>query len=751
MRWLLLIGIATTAHAAPALLGVPIAPEVDGKTVAAEVARRGFFASGGPEAWPVGAGACAGCHPDVAREWGQSAHRFSSFNNPYYRISVEDFRAERGAAASKFCANCHEPSLVDSLTTIDVSSRAAQAGVTCLLCHSAHSAGLHGNGDLKISVDEVPLTRGEHGARVRRPILGDARLCGACHKVGLDPEITQDRWLRGQDDYDPWQASSASGHGAGAVWRATEVKRCQDCHMPLVPASTAEAGAKNGVIRSHRFLGGNGALAVLRGDEAFAVAEQRFLQGAVSVDAFWERRAGRPPSAADEPVRDALVVVMRARRVGHRFPGGTMDSNQAWLEVEAFDAAGQLLASSDEHMIRAQAVDDDGAPIARRDPQHMRGVAFDTSLSPSDPQAVRFALPPSTTRATVRLRYRKFSAEYAARACGFVKDPAARARCLAPPIVDIARAEAHPDDAPPSDWTQLLDRGLALAGALVDHADEAEPWLARARAAAPHRAEPLLGYARLHAATGRTDEAVAAARAAAAIDPRHPAAAYLEAGALEKAYRQKAALPAAERLLALQPDDRAALAMAARIRGVIGDAKGALDAADRLIAVDPFLDEGWYQRTLALRELGRAPEASAAEREYLRRRVAVEVDLQLRDKLRARRPLAVDESVPVHTHTLTRISRRQRLRACSRSSAHSPRRSPSASSMSRPRARHASTRPPRLAVPIGSAPNAARSFTPSLPTTNNARSAPTPTAYHSTRPTRKTSKVSSARWSICSI
>src|SRR4051812_25863276 len=73
-----------------------------------------------------GAEPCAGCHADVAAQWTASAHHFSSFNNPYYRVSVEEFRAERGAKSSRFCAGCHEPALIATglvdRPTVDVSS-----------------------------------------------------------------------------------------------------------------------------------------------------------------------------------------------------------------------------------------------------------------------------------------------------------------------------------------------------------------------------------------------------------------------------------------------------------------------------------------------------------------------------------------------------------------------------------------------------------------------------------------------------
>jgi hypothetical protein len=68
--------------------------------------------------------------------------------------------------------------------------------------------------------------------------------------------------------------------------------------------------------------------------------------------------------------------------------------------------------------------------------------------------------------------------------------------------------------------------------------------------------------------------------------------------------------------------------------------------------IDPDAEEGHYQRALALRELGRPGEAEAAEEAYLERRVAVEENLTLRGRFRARNPGRAEEAVGVHTHAL---------------------------------------------------------------------------------------------------
>ena len=618
--------------------------------VATEVRRRGFYAGD-----PIGAGDCSNCHEDVAAQWAGSAHRFSSFNNPYYRVSVEEFRKEKGFVASRFCGNCHEPTVVASGAIdrrIDRTRPEPQSGVTCAVCHSIIHTDLEGNGRYLVDLRPVPTNRGPHGQRVRPPLMSEPRFCAACHKVGLGPEITGERWLRGQNDYDAWHTSAVAGNGAGSVFRPPATQRCQDCHMPLEPAVRGDAAAKNGMIRSHRFLGANTALPHLRGDGEQEARTAAFLRGKASLALVWSGS-------------DRLDAVLRARGVGHRFPGGTMDSNQVWLEVTALDERGRVLAGSgvaspggelpaDTHLVRVQPVDGNGRPLLRRDPQHMRGVAFDAALTPSDPQVIRYHVPASAARVRARLLYRKFTAAYAGRACAGVP-AASRARCLDLPVVEIAAAELAAGAPPPSDPALLIDWGVALADATADHADEARSPLERARALAPARVEPLLGLGRLALRLGQTDEVVRLGQSALALAPEHPAALLLTTRALLDAYRGPAARAPAERLARRLPVDRNALSLLARARGLDGDARGALEASERLLAIDPESEEGHYQRALALEELGRTGEAEAALSRYDQHRVAVETDLRLRGAWRAQHPGHADESEPCHVHELVAV------------------------------------------------------------------------------------------------
>ena len=284
-------------------LGIEEGPS--NEEVAAEVKRQGFYAGA-----PVGAGDCIGCHHDVAAQWASSAHRFSSFNNPYYRVATDAFREEKGAVASRFCGNCHEPFLVATgamdRPAIDRGTRAAQAGVTCLVCHSIAHVDREGNGRYEADLRPVPTAKGAHGPRLRPALMSQAQFCAACHKVGLGADVTAgERWLRGQNDYDAWHISAVSGNGAGSVYRPEAAKLCQDCHMPLEPAVQGDAGAKNGMVRSHRFLGANTALPHLRGDAEQERRTLENLRGRASLALLWsgtdarrraDARARRRPS-----------------------------------------------------------------------------------------------------------------------------------------------------------------------------------------------------------------------------------------------------------------------------------------------------------------------------------------------------------------------------------------------------------------------------------------------------------------------
>lgn len=579
-----------------------------------------------PAALVQGADACVKCHPTVAAQWRSSAHRLSSFNNPYYAASTRAFRAERGFAASTFCGDCHDPALVAQMADpIDENSREAQAGIACMACHGIVEVDRRGNGLFRAELTG-PKPGPEHAAHVARPLLKTPALCGTCHRVGLPETVTHARWYRGQDEWGDWRDSGYAGRGVPSLFPVAGQKTCTDCHMPRVAADPKERGAKEGMIRSHRFLGANTAVAHLQDDTAQLEATQAFLRDTITL-----RLADGGPGLVD--------VVLHNRGVGHAFPGGTVDSNQVWIEWHAFDADGAVLSRNADHHLRAWPVDADGRLLQTRDVQHQRAVAFDTRLMPGQPRVVRYRIPDGAAQVTARLRYQKFSDDYARFACATLPDGARKDRCLAPPITDMAQAAATLIDGrvpAQRDWSHKAEHAAGLALGLSTHVVQARDLLEGGPALPVVRAK-------IAQALGQTTKVAQIVDALGDDAPNQ--ALWIQATALARAYRTAPALVVAERLVKRLPDDRKVLALVARLRGVSKDPAGALKAAEHLLTIDPECEAGLFQRLLALRELGRPTQA--AEIEWARHRRATETDLALRRKWRAQRTTEGDPSEPV--------------------------------------------------------------------------------------------------------
>ncbi|MDE2662252.1 MAG: tetratricopeptide repeat protein [Gemmatimonadota bacterium] len=368
--------------------------------VRAEVERRGFAADE-----LIGATQCVRCHPDVTAQWATSAHRFASFNNPFYTATIEDMREgsleagpeviahlrefglepdAAGRVKSKWCSGCHDPALMLAGAMdapIDPATVEAQAGLTCLACHAIDR--IHdntGNGNYNIADEqEDPYLFAEaeagtlgaylhdaalkakpsvHMAQLLKPVHSTSEFCATCHKVSLTEPVNNYRWLRGQNEYDAWHDSGVARNASRTFYLPAAARVCQDCHMPPEEAPLGDVSAEDGMVRSHRFLAVNTALPFLRGDTATIRRTEEFLRDEkLRVDIFAIRRGPNddpemgldlsPPSVS--PGETVMFeVVVRNQGVGHTFPGGTNDSNEGWLEFELVDAEGRRIAISGE-------------------------------------------------------------------------------------------------------------------------------------------------------------------------------------------------------------------------------------------------------------------------------------------------------------------------------------------------------------------------------------------------------------------
>jgi Flp pilus assembly protein TadD len=255
---------------------------------------------------------CGECHKDIYDQWKGSMHHFASFNNRFYRSTIEHMQELSGTQGSKWCAGCHDHAVFfngrfDRPIKEQVDTPEAQNGLGCVSCHSiVHVSSSMGNGDFTIKYPPLHRIASSHNPWIRRldsfltylnpephrqtfmqafMRQDSPEFCATCHKVHLDQPVNHYRWLRGFNEYDNWQASGVSGQGARSFYYPDKSSTCADCHMPLV--ASRDPGNKHGQIHSHRFPAANSAIPYVNHDaEQLKVTEDFLTSGFITVDLF---------------------------------------------------------------------------------------------------------------------------------------------------------------------------------------------------------------------------------------------------------------------------------------------------------------------------------------------------------------------------------------------------------------------------------------------------------------------------------
>jgi hypothetical protein len=186
-----------------------------------------FFPSSGqtytgetvPEDYFLDSAACQRCHADIYQQWQSSAHHFSSFNNQWYRKSIEYMQEVDGVDASKWCAGCHDaalffPGKFNTPIKDRIFTPASQAGMGCVVCHSIRRVkSTMGQGDYvleypamhRMMTSSNPLLRNvidfmieenpePHRRTFLKPFMRTqtAEYCSVCHKVVDDRPLNVD-------------------------------------------------------------------------------------------------------------------------------------------------------------------------------------------------------------------------------------------------------------------------------------------------------------------------------------------------------------------------------------------------------------------------------------------------------------------------------------------------------------------------------------------------------------------------------
>jgi len=427
-----------------------------------------------PQRKLMGDEGCAECHAEIAAQAANSMHRFSSFNNPAYRFSVDEARQvllarDGDVQVARLCASCHDqvPLFSGRFDDPDYdpeSDPGGHVGITCIGCHAITGINSpRGNGSYTIAeparypfaFSDNPFLKavnhqlikakpGFHKKTFLKPVHKQAIFCSSCHKVHLPYALNHYRWLRGQDHYDSFLLSGVSGHRVDSFYYPQQaVANCAHCHMPLIAADDPAARDFNQSgrrsVHSHLFPAANTAVPhLLKMTDAGNDLRQGMMRSAARVDIFGIKTGGdingelHAPLRPDIPTlvagqRYLLETVIRTLNIGHQLTQGTTDSNELWLDVkvtaggDVIGRSGKLEADGDvdpwSYFLNAYLLDREGKRIERRNAQDIFVALYDHQIPPGAASVVHYAFTlPADIRGSVsievKLQYRKFDSRF---------------------------------------------------------------------------------------------------------------------------------------------------------------------------------------------------------------------------------------------------------------------------------------------------------------------------------------------------
>jgi tetratricopeptide (TPR) repeat protein len=720
--------------------------------------------------------ACERCHSDIYKQWQSSVHHFSSFNNQWYRKSIEYMQEVDGVEPSKWCAGCHDPALLfsgmmDQPIAESIDKPEARAGLSCMMCHSiVEVKSTMGQGDFRLEYPRLhalaassnPLVRRLHDFVTRlnpephrrvflKPFMREQvpEFCSGCHKVHLDQPLNHYRWIRGFNEYDNWQASGVSGQGARAFYYPATSMMCADCHMPLVPSK--DDGNVDGYVHSHRFPGANTAVPTANEDAAQLLASQKFLQDKqLTVDIFAISPAGtrepqgnlrempkqelsttfavgeeadislpRGPAGEARPITaplgrvdaavrrgdDVLVdVVVRTRKVGHFFPGGTVDAFDVWLELQATDDQGQTIFWSGKvandgkgpvepgaHFYKSLQIDAHGNPINKRNAWASRAVVYVHLIPPGAADTVHFRMHvPENAGEHItlhcKLNYRKFlwwntqfafagmqdaarsnpqvSPDYDDRSVSFTGDiskVSSTAKGIPEvPIIVVAedtkalRVLPHTAATPApeimwsqDDWTRWNDYGIGLF--LQGDLKGAEQAFTEITNMDPQNIDGWTNVGRVRVQEGNTPGAKEVLLKALALKPGLPRANFFYARVLKEEGEYGEAARALAAVLAQFPRDRVVHNELGRVLFLQKRYGDAVKEFQQTLEIDPEDLQANYNLMLCYTGLGDEQRANQHRDRYLRFK-ADESAQALTGSYRQSHPHDNNERQPIHEH-----------------------------------------------------------------------------------------------------
>ena len=252
---------------------------------------------------------CGGCHQAEYAAWKTSVHAHAA-EDTMVRFCMTTEQGLVGPQVSRLCAGCHDP--VNARLGDTTLSPGKVSGVTCLGCHEVtRTIRAGGNADLAVTTQDWTT---DHQARASASLatLRKPEFCAGCHE-----QFVPGNGLLGITTYNEWSFGPFASSPAPTA--------CVDCHFtPTAPGVTDHSVPGGNVYLSGQYNDAGSNAAVL-------AAETQNLQAVMRL-------------GATKNADGSVTVTLHNRGSGHSFPTGVTDIVEPWVELQAVNGSGTVLA-----------------------------------------------------------------------------------------------------------------------------------------------------------------------------------------------------------------------------------------------------------------------------------------------------------------------------------------------------------------------------------------------------------------------
>lgn len=329
---------------------------------------------------------CKDCHPKHYDQWSGSMHAYAS-EDPVFVAMNKRGQRETNNQLGTFCVNCHAPmavklGLTDGTDYDPAKLDSKTKGITCYFCHNVDKVTDDHNNGLQLALDQTmrggtskPADTPAHDSlndkNLMAGVSNKSTMCGSCHDIITPAGVHIER------SFAEWKTTIFNNPDpiAGIT--------CSKCHMKPSDGVIAEGnglavGTRIQGFHEHSFPAIDQAVTPFPQQTEQAAGIADILDNALTIIGPRPVAGGTPPGGIcfDFYGQNTLSVRMDTLSVGHMFPSGASQDRRTWLEVIAYNAAGDKLWASGD-LADNEDPEDRGDPyLDCIDPAHQKCTGF---------------------------------------------------------------------------------------------------------------------------------------------------------------------------------------------------------------------------------------------------------------------------------------------------------------------------------------------------------------------------------------